>query len=76
MEAGDYVALAANPVGIVWRGAGHRVIKQGKAVQLDVDSYGELAFFCSGFEGYAEGPGGVCIEGFKLEEFFLERNFF
>ena len=35
-----------------------------------------LAFFCSGFEGYAEGPGGVCIEGFKLEEFFLERNFF
>src|SRR5450432_3204472 len=74
--ARDSVALAANPIPIVWSGSGHRVRKQGKAVKLYVDNHGDLPFFGSGFEGGADSPCCCGIKMFELQDFFLQGNFF
>src|SRR5437764_1380214 len=76
MVAHHYIALAANPLPIVWRRPGHRIRKERKAVQLNVDGHASLPLFSSRFERRSHCPSRLRIELFEPQSLFLQRNFF
>jgi hypothetical protein len=67
MEALHHVALAANPLDVVRRRAGHRKEKQGLPVQLDIDRHSHAALLGSSLQARAERPGGGRVKALELE---------
>src|SRR5437660_5840182 len=75
MVAHHYIALAANPLPIVGRRSGHRIRKERKAVQLNVDGHASLPLFSSRFERRSHGPSRLRIELFEPQSLFLQCDF-
>jgi hypothetical protein len=74
MEASGHVGFAANPFGIVWRGAGQSGIEEELAGTPYVDHDLETARDCEGPQLVAEPPGCFLIEAIELKFLFLNPD--
>jgi hypothetical protein len=74
MKAEGDVAFAADPFGVIRRGAGERGVEERLRGTTDVNDDSEAALDGEGAEARAELPGGVFVKGRELELAFLEGD--
>ena len=74
MKAGRDVRLAADPLGIVGRGAGKRAIEKDLSEAADVDHNAQGALDGKDAQMAAQPPCCFLIEGTELKLFFLRLD--